>query len=218
MRSDRVLAYALALAPLLTLNFSYVLASGLEHVPACIPYLSGCTSTSSTGRVYPERLVFLPGMLTSALLIVLLWRRCAARLGPARPAAVVRWLGLLAGLSLAAYTVSVGQHHELLKTMRGLGITGYMLTHYSAQILFLLAWWRGPLASKKGIMLLAAICLVFPLAGAGGEIAKASGLDRNAVNNVIEWNAIALVCIFYALVGYFFFAGRPEGRPASSRE
>ena len=217
MKSDRVLAMALALAPLLTLNFSYALSASLEHVPACIPYLSGCTSTSSTGRVYPERFVFLPGMLTSALLIVLFWRRCAARLGPARPAAVLRWLGLLAGLSLAAYTISVGQQDPAFKTMRRLGISSYMLTHYGAQLLLLFAWWRSGL-DRKGLAWLAAICLVFPLAGAGGEIAKAVGLTRHAVNNVIEWNAIALVCIYYALTGYYFFSIRPAGRAASPRE
>ena len=33
-----------------------------------------------------------------------------------------------------------------------------------------------------------------------------------------EWNAIVLVCLYYALVGYYFFASNPGGRPASPRE
>lgn len=212
MLSDRMVAYALALTPLVTLNLGYALAIGAEHLPACIPYLSGCTSTSSTGRSYPERLVFLPGMLLSALLTVLFWRRCAARLGPVRPARVARWLGLLAGLALAAYTISVGYQHDTFRTVRRLGIVGYMLTHYSAQVLFVFAWWRSPLPAR-GLAWLTAICLVFPLASAGGEIAKALGLGRHAVNNAIEWNAIALISVYFALTGYYFLASetaRPQ--------
>ena len=218
MRSDRVVAFALALAPLLTLNLSYALAIAFEHVPACIPYLSGCTSTSSTGRVLPERLVFLPGMLTSALLIVLFWRRCAARLGPARTATTIRWLGLLAGLSLAAYTVSVGQHAEWFRSMRRFGIIAYMLSHYSAQVLFVFAWARSSLPAKNGLPWLIAICAAFPLAGIGAEFAKSYGLDRHAVNNIIEWNVIALVCVYYALTGYYFFGSRTAVRPAPGHE
>ncbi len=218
MNTDRAVAYALALTPLLTLNFSYALAVMAEYVPACVPYLTGCTSSSSTGRpMLPKGVVFLPGMLTTALLTVLFWRRCAARLESVPPAAVARWLGLAAGLSLAAYAVSVGQQHDAFRATRSWGIAVYMHTHYAAQILFLLAWWRSALP-KRGLVTLLVICILFPVLGVGAEIVKHFGLERHTVNNVVEWNAIALASLYFALTGYFFFASRPGGRAASPRE
>ena len=59
----RALPLWAAVVPLVTVNVCYLIAVGMEHVPACIPYLSGCTSVSSTGRIAPESLIFRAGML-----------------------------------------------------------------------------------------------------------------------------------------------------------
>ena len=64
-----------AVVPLVTINVSYLTGVSFEHLPACIPYLSGCTSVSATGRVAPESLIFKAGMLSSAVVLALLWRR-----------------------------------------------------------------------------------------------------------------------------------------------
>ena len=79
----RALPYWAAIVPLVTVNVCYVVAIGLDHLPACIPYLTGCTSVSSTGRIAPESLIFRAGMLPSALIVALFWQRCATflRLG-----------------------------------------------------------------------------------------------------------------------------------------
>ncbi len=73
----RALPLWAAVIPLATVNVCYLVAVGLEHVPACIPYFSGCTSVSSTGRIAPERFIFLAGMLPSVVILMFFWQRFA---------------------------------------------------------------------------------------------------------------------------------------------
>ena len=56
-RYQQALPLWAAVVPLVTINVCYVLGVSLDHLPACIPYLSGCTSVSSTGRIAPESLL-----------------------------------------------------------------------------------------------------------------------------------------------------------------
>ena len=73
----RALPLWAAVVPLVTINVCYVLGVSLDHLPACIPYLSGCTSVSSTGRIAPESLISKVGLLSSSVILALLWLRCA---------------------------------------------------------------------------------------------------------------------------------------------
>ena len=61
----RPVAWLACLLPLVGVNVAYAIGSSLGDIPACIPYLEGCTSISSAGRHAPQSMVF-RGMMISA--------------------------------------------------------------------------------------------------------------------------------------------------------
>ena len=131
----RALPLWAAVVPLVTINVCYVLGVSLDHLPACIPYLSGCTSVSSTGRIAPESLVSKAGLLSSAVILAFLWLRCATflQLGGQTPSrlTVLRVLGFLAALFLALYSVTLGLREEEYRILRRIGIDGFALSSLS---------------------------------------------------------------------------------------
>ena len=130
-----------AVVPLATVNICYLIAAGLEHVPTCIPYLSGCTSVSSTGRMAPERMVFLAGMLPSALILACFWRGTAAFLKHSgsrqQRLKLVPLLGVIAALSLSVYAITLGSEDMLQRQLRRAGINGFAVSTFVAQLLFI---------------------------------------------------------------------------------
>ena len=130
--------------PLLTINICYVVAIGLDHLPACVPYFSGCTSVSSTGRLAPESLIFRAGMLPSTVLVVLFWWRCATFLGIGGQSRsglmTLRFLGIIAALSLTLYTVTLGFRGHDYGVLRRIGIDGFALSNVIAQVTFVLLY------------------------------------------------------------------------------
>lgn len=213
--ADRARVLALTLAAPLALNLAYVLGVSLEHLPACVPYLSGCTTTSSTGHAWPERALFLPGMLFTAVLSIWFWRRCARVLGVAAPrlSSALPWLGLLAGVSLAGYALCIGQPGDTMRLVRRIGIDGFFLANYAAQVTLLLAAARGGLRGA-GRRWLLGLCLALPAVALLGEVAQSLGAPRRAASNVVEWHAILLVCGYYAAAGHYLLS-KSAGRAAS---
>lgn len=124
----RTLPLWAAVLPLVTINICYLVSISLDHLPACIPYISGCTSVSSTGRLPPESLIFRAGMLPLAVVVLLVWRRCATFLELGGQSGVrltsIRLLGVAAALSLVLYTVTLGLAGNEYKILRRIGIDG----------------------------------------------------------------------------------------------
>jgi hypothetical protein len=227
----RALPLWAAVVPLVTINVCYMLGVALEHLPACIPYLSGCTSVSSTGRIAPESLVSKAGLLSSAVILALLWLRCATflQLGGKAPSRLIllRVFGFLAALFLALYSVTLGLREEEYRILRRIGIDGFALSSLLAQVLFIVLYRPMRIdATKKLTRWLIALCIALPLLGIAAEVAKWAGVPRRAANNTVAWNAFVVTSAYYAVLGRIWwhhgftreFRITSSGRATSPRE
>ena len=194
-----------ALVPLITINLTYLIAQDLEHVRSCIPYLQGCASVSSTGREFPESLLFKAGFLPSALVLAVFWHLCARFLEMAGQSGAklqaLRILGGLACISLMTYALTLGQNEGLFPELRRAGIVGFTLCTFLAEVLF---WvWYAPLrsdATKRIWLWLIVLSLALPMLDVVSELAKLAGAPRKPTNNTIAWNAFVVTSAYYAVV------------------
>jgi len=227
----RALPLWAALVPLVTINVCYLIGVALEHLPACIPYISGCTSVSSTGRIAPESLISKAGLLSSAVVLALLWHRCATFLhlgGQTRSRLILlRVFGYLAVLFLALYSVTLGLREDEYRFLRRIGIDGFALSSLLAQVLFIGLYRPMRIdATRKLTRWLIAICIALPLLGIAAEVAKWAGVPRRAANNTVAWNAFVVISAYYAVVGRIWwhhgfsseFRITSSGRATSPRE
>lgn len=232
-KSDYLYALPLwaAVVPLVTINVCYLLGVSLDHLPACIPYLSGCTSVSSTGRIAPESLVSKAGLLSSSVVLVFLWLRCATflQLGGQTSSrlTIMRVLGFLAALFLTLYSVTLGLREEEYRVLRRIGIDGFALSSLFAQVLFVVLYRPMRIdATQKLTRWLIAFCIALPLLGIAAEVAKWAGVPRRAANNTVAWNAFVVISAYYAVLGRIWwhhgfaskFSITSSGRATSPRE
>ncbi len=220
----RALALWMAIVPLVTFNVCYLIAVAYDHVPACIPYLSGCTSVSSTGRMLPESLVFKAGMLSTVVVVALLWHRTANFLRSAGQAPLgvnlLRVLGMLAATSLMLYAVILGGKGDELRLLRRIGIDGFALSNFFIQITFIVLYRPMRIdATQKLFRWLIVLCIALPLSLIAAEVAKAVGMPRRATNNIVAWNAFVVVSAYYAVVARIWWHhGISGGLPRSPSE
>ena len=227
----RALALWAALVPLATVNICFLVAASLEHVPACIPYISGCTSVSSTGRLAPERFVFLAGMLPSVVILAFFWQRSATfvTLGGQIGLRVValRVLGVIAALSLLVYALTLGSEDDGYRQLRRAGINGFAVCTFLLQVLFIAFYRSMRIASTEKLWRwLLGLCVALPLLSIAAEVAKVGGAPRHAANNIVAWNAFVVASAWYAVVARVWwhheFSGHCDstspGRPTSPRE
>ena len=200
------LPYWAAILPLVTITTTYVVAAGLDHVATCIPYLSGCTSVSSTGRTAPESLMFRAGLLPAAVVLVLFWHRCAMFLelhgdSSARVLAL-KTVGAVLGLSLMLYALTLGFEDGAYPRLRRLGMSGFAIGTFVAQLIFIFAY--KPLRRADTATLwrwLIVFCAALPLLDLLSEIVKWAGVDGNSPDHVATWNAFIAASAYYWTVG-----------------
>ena len=227
----RALPYWAAIVPLVTVNVCYVVAIGLDHLPACIPYLTGCTSVSSTGRIAPESLIFRAGMLPSALIVALFWQRCVTflRLGGQSGSRLVtlQVLGFIAALSLVVYAVTLGFEDNAYRQLRRVGIIGFALGTFTAEVSLIIFYRPMRIATTEKLWRwLIILCVALPLLSVGSEIAKWAGAPRHGANNTVAWNAFLVASAYYSVVARIWwqhgfssqFTITSVGRAASPRE
>lgn len=227
----RALPYWAALVPLVTVNVCYLVAIGLDHLPTCIPYLTGCTSVSSTGRVAPESLIFRAGMLPTALILALFWHRCATflQLGGQSGLRLVtlQVLGVIAALSLVVYAVTLGFEDNVYRQLRRAGIIGFALSTFAAEVSLIVFYRPMRIATTKILWRwLIVLCVALPLLSVASEVAKWAGAPRHGANNTVAWNAFVVASAYCVVVARIWrqhgFSSqltiRSAGRAASPRE
>ena len=218
------LALWVAVVPLVTINISYLVAVAMEHLPACIPYLSGCTSVSATGRIAPESLIFKTGMLVSAVAFVLMWHRSATFLqtGGKRSSRVLllRIFSLLAALSLTLYAVNLGLKGDEFRYMRRVGINGFAFSNLITEALFIVLYRPMRIeTTQKLFHWLIVFCVALPLLSIAAELAKWLGAPRRPTNNLVAWNAFIAFSAYYVVVARIWWHhGIAGGREASPSE
>ncbi len=220
-----------AVVPLVTFNVCYLVAIGLEHVPACIPYISGCTSVSSTGRMAPESLILRAGMLPTAVILALFWHRCSTFLELGGQSGLrlitLRVLGVTAALSLIIYAVTLGFEGDVYRQLRRSGINGFALSTFLAQLLLVFSYRPMRIAATDKLWRwLIILCVALPLLSVASEVAKWAGAPRHGANNTVAGNACVVASAYYAVVARIWwqhgfssqFSITSAGRAASPRE
>lgn len=216
----RLLPFWAAVLPLVTFNASYLLAAALDHVPSCFTYFEGCTSVSSTGRQLPEALIFKTGMLSLAVILLLLWYRTAAFL----ESRILRVFASIMVLGLLLYAITLGMQHEAMQFLRRVGINGFAFGTLFTQVSFIVLYrFRQTDATRALFRWLILLCIALPLVGLVSEISKALGAPRRTTNNIAAWNAFLVSSGYYFVLARLWWHHRiaqsmAAGRPASPSE
>lgn len=118
-----------ALVPSAAAHLAYAVSIEAGHVPACVPYLEGCTSISRAARNGLGNHLFRLLMLPSALLLALHWFsvRTWLRLHHSDPRAgrSLLWLAPFAGIALATYVAFLGTDGDVYRWLRRNGAQLY---------------------------------------------------------------------------------------------
>ena len=211
-RSTAAIALLTALLPTFTVNLCYAVSSAQGLVPACVPYFDGCTSISSAGRYGLSYYLFKVGMVCSAALLVLYWRRISALILSAsgRPAPMVAATGSGGAAFLVLYTAFLGSEGDIYFLLRRFGTILYFGLTVIAQLMALRRLEtfapRWLTRTKK------AGCLAMLLFG-GASIPVMNYMDnKDAFQNIIEWNLSLLMQLYFLLTAIWLT--HPRGRRA----
>lgn len=105
------------------------------HVPACVPYIEGCTSISRAARHGLGNHLFRLLVLPTALLVAVFWWLSAIWSGQGRR--LLTALGVIAALSLAVYATFLGTEGDIYRYLRRNGVVFFFGASFLAQLLFL---------------------------------------------------------------------------------
>ena len=173
-------------APLVGINLAYWIGVTADVLPACIPYIDGCTSISATGRYPPGDRLFRAVMLPQSVLLASTWLLASQwlkALNPAtRAAAPALACGLVGAAALIVYVTYLGSRDPVYELMRRYGIYFYFAGTVFAQI-FLTAALR-PSRLRRAMLATVAVPWVLGLVN---FLQKAFGDNPDLLENTIEW-------------------------------
>jgi hypothetical protein len=210
-RVIRLLPLFAALAPFLAIHVAYWLGIDTGRLPACVPYIDGCTSISSTGRHPPDSYVFKGVQLPFSVLLAWIWYTAYGWLiaiGARRNEWAIRLLpvaGTTGALALVVYVTFLGTSGDVYEFMRRFGIYFYFLGTWAAQLAVSLSLLRlSPRGVTGGMRVLAgwmlAVCAAPLVLGLMNIWLKATLEDADAAENRIEWLAALAMQAWYLLL------------------
>ncbi|HNP66228.1 MAG TPA: hypothetical protein PKH39_20040 [Woeseiaceae bacterium] len=202
------LPLVVAILPLAGVTAAYWLNINAGVLPACLPFLDGCTSISATGRYLPGSMPFRAALLPQAALLGVMWwisvewlqRHYSTR---SRLRGLVLVTGVVGALALIVYVTFLGTNHPVYEFMRRFGIYFYFLGTALAQLLLTLCIERSRLRQ----VMLAIVLMPFVL-GIANLFLKPVLVDPDGFENAIEWVAAFLMQCWFALL---FVAWRRTG-------
>jgi hypothetical protein len=193
------LGVAVVLVSAAHLALALSIADGL--VPACVPYVEGCTSISRAARHGLANPVFRLLVLPCAMLVAAHWwlsaRWLQARGARAGGMAIA---GALAAVALAVYAAFLGSDGEVYRFLRRHGVVVFFGGSFLAQVLFLRALARIRPHDRGLRLALQGVCVAMLLLGAIHAVALAAigGSPRqDRLENALEWQLGALLVAWY---------------------
>ena len=183
-----------------------------------IPYIDGGVSISRTARTYPAYLVFKPGMIITAFLLIKYWiaNNSMAQTINNQTEKNYRFLffGIGSALFLIIHSIFLGIHFEydLYKFFRRFVILGFIIFEIIAQALLVIALFKiknkiAVMINKKILILKIILVSVLSIVAlASLPILTSSGHVN--FKHALEWNYFIGVIFFY-LLSYFFWKKEP---------
>jgi len=205
------------IVPFVGVHVCYAVAVQYGQLPACIPYIDGCTSISATGRNPPANFLFRAIELPIAALLIVIWYFTvewlrALRPAPGRRMAVAILIsGMTGALALIVYVTFLGTTEPFYEFMRRFGIYFYFLGTTLAQLFVALSLRKvrnASLGKLPGVLLW--LC-VLPFALGIFNLAQKAVLPyatADALENSIEWFASTLMQAYFVVL---YFAWRRTG-------
>ena len=179
-----------------------------------IPYIDGEVSISRTARTYPSYLLFKPGMIITALLLIKYWISTKALLEKINIETAKKNLFLLFGILSAIFLIlhsiflGVSFEHDLYKLFRRFVILGFVLFEVIAQTLLVISLFKikntiSQFINKKILILkILLVSLLIVIALASLPILISSG--HTHFKHALEWNYFIGVVLFYLLTFFFW--------------
>jgi hypothetical protein len=211
----RIVPMATGLLPIIAIHACYLIAVQYAGLPACIPYLEGCTSISATGRYPPASYLFRAVMLPTTILLCAYWVLNVAWLRalenaaglPSRPHRAIAILGIAGALSLVLYVTFLGSAEPFYEFMRRFGVYLYFLFSVLAQLLLAhhsLAHFNlyGNAALRRISQIQLLLSVAPFLLGIVNLVLKSLLEDADAVENTIEWIFALMMQVFFLLSYY----------------
>jgi hypothetical protein len=186
-----------AVAPIVGINLAYWIGVQFDNLPACIPYIDGCTSISATGRYAPGDRLFRAVMLPQSVLLAVIWYVTALWLRAARPDAqrasnTALVAGIVGALALIVYVSYLASNDPFYEVMRRYGIYVYYVATAIAQIAVSLAL---PPSRLRRLML--GIMVTPFVLGLANFVQKAVLPEPDNIENVIEWIVSLLMQLWF---------------------
>ena len=179
-----------------------------------IPYIDGGLSISRTARTYPAYLLFKPGMIITAFLLVKYWiaNNGMAQTVNNQTEKNYRFLffGITSALFLIAHSIFLGIHFEydLYKFFRRFILIGFVLFEIIAQALLVITLFKiknkiAEIINRKVLILKIILVSVLSIVAlASLPILTSSGYT--SFKHALEWNYFMGVVFFY-LLSFFFW-------------
>ena len=184
-----------------------------------IPYIDGGVSISRTARTYPAYLVFKPGMIITAFLLIKYWiaNNSMAQTINNQTEKNYRFLffGIASALFLITHSIFLGINFEydLYKFFRRFVILGFIIFEIIAQALLVIALFKiknkiAAIINKKILILKIILVSVLSIVAlASLPILTSSG--HTHIKHALEWNYFMGVVLFY-LLSFFFWKKEKE--------
>ena len=179
-----------------------------------IPYIDGCLSISRTARTYPAYLLFKPGMIITAFLLIKYWiaNNSMAQTVNNQTEKNYRFLffGITSALFLIAHSIFLGIHFEydLYKFFRRFILIGFIIFEIIAQALLVITLFKiknkiAEIINRKVLILKIILVSVLSIVAlASLPILTSSGYT--SFKHALEWNYFMGVVFFY-LLSFFFW-------------
>ena len=179
-----------------------------------IPYIDGSLSISRTARTYPAYLLFKPGMIITAFLLIKYWitNNGMAQAVNNQTEKNYRFLffGITSALFLIAHSIFLGIHFEydLYKFFRRFILIGFIIFEIIAQTLLVITLFKiknkiAEIINKKVLILkIILVSVLSVVALASLPILTSSG--HTSFKHALEWNYFMGIVFFY-LLSFFFW-------------
>ncbi|MFZ5638368.1 MAG: hypothetical protein ACOY82_17465 [Pseudomonadota bacterium] len=195
-----------ATIPFVAAHLAYALSIDAGHVPACVPYVEGCTSISRAARHGLGNHLFRLLMLPSALLLALHWLAARAwlrqRHADPRAGRNLPLLGAFGGLALATYVAFLGTEGEVYRWLRQNGAQLYFASVYVAQLVFLHRYRQTAGYDRRIVAGMLAISLGMLAMGIGYTAVANAWADealKDRMENLLEWHIGLAMTVWYFL-------------------